>query len=42
LTGSARAGTTAADRSATAAAAAAMDLFGIALSFMIKIVQPNG
>jgi hypothetical protein len=38
LTGSARAGATAADRIATAAAAAAMGLFGIELSFMIKFI----
>jgi hypothetical protein len=42
LTGSARAGATAADRSATAAAAAAMGLFGIEPSFIIKPVQPAG
>ena len=40
LAGSARAGATAADRSATAAAAAAMGLFRIGLSFTIKPAQP--
>jgi hypothetical protein len=42
LTGSARVGAAAVDSSVTAAAAAAMDLCGIALSFMIEIVQPEG
>jgi hypothetical protein len=42
LTGSARAGATAADRSATTAAAAATALFNIELSFMIEIIQPMG
>jgi hypothetical protein len=36
LTGSARAGAIAADKSATAVTAAATDLFGIVLSCMIK------
>jgi hypothetical protein len=42
LTGSARAGAMAADTSATAAMAAATDLFGIVLSCMIKYIQPMG